>query len=465
MLRDMRSFLQLLEAKGDLVHISAPVSTRYGVAAGIRKTSDIKGPALWFDNVVESSMPVVGGLYAVRRRALWGLETTEGELLARFTAGMNNPIAPRIVTDAPCQEVVLTGDDADFGRLPICVHSRDDVGPFITMGLQIARHPDYGTNVCLVRMQIFDGKTAGVNNQPPGNLATYHIAAEKRGESLPMAIALGNDPYVSLASQWRGSIYTDEFAVAGGVMGEPVDLVRCTTSDVLVPATSEIVLEGEMVPGERRIEGPFGEAPGYYNRASPKPVFRLRAITHRRNPIYLAGLTGKPSTDNHIMKQIVLEPMLFKALREVSSSVRDVCVTAASHSLHFIISIRPRHSTEARDVMLAALASGLHPKRVTVVDDDVDVRDPEQVEWATTFRVLADRDVVILPRVAAYALDPSTPQRVGAAMGIDATKPFDEDYGDVCVVPGAEEFVIPGWTDGQGAVNGRREALASSLSA
>jgi 4-hydroxy-3-polyprenylbenzoate decarboxylase/2,5-furandicarboxylate decarboxylase 1 len=392
-------------------------------------------------------MPVVGGLYAVRRRALWGLETTEQELLERFTAGINAPIPPRVVTDGPCKEVILTGDDADFGQLPICVHSRDDIGPFITMGLQIARRPDYGTNVCIVRMQIFDGKTAGVNNQAPGNLATYFAAAEARGEPLGVAVAIGNDPYVSLTSQWRGSIYTDEIAIAGGVMGEPIEVVRCETIDVLVPATSEIVLEGEMVPGKRRVEGPFGEAPGYYNRASDKPIFRLRAITHRRNPIYLAGLTGKPTTDNHIMKQIALEPMLFKAMREICPTVRDVCVTPASHSLHFIISMRPRFATDARDVMLAALSSGLHPKRVTVVDEDVDVRDPEQVEWASTFRVVADRDVVILPRVSGYALDPSTPKRVGAAMGVDATKPFDEDYGAITVVPGAEEFVIPGWTD------------------
>ena len=146
MLKDLRSFLKLLEEKGDLVHIACPTSPRHEIAAGIRKTSDIQGPALWFDNVIGHSMPVVGGLYAARRRAIWGFETSEAEVFAKFTKGLKQPIPPRIVKDGPCKEVVLTRHDADFSRLPICTHNRKDAGPFITLGLQIARHPDYGNN-------------------------------------------------------------------------------------------------------------------------------------------------------------------------------------------------------------------------------------------------------------------------------------------------------------------------------
>src|SRR5581483_10602226 len=137
-LKDLRDFLRLLDEQGDLVHITRPVSPVFGVAAGIRRTSDIKGPALWFDNVEGATMPVVGGLYAHRRRALWGLETTAEEVFARYMHGLNNPLPPRVVTDAQCQEVVLTGAAADLSLLPICTHNRLDAAPFVTMGITIA---------------------------------------------------------------------------------------------------------------------------------------------------------------------------------------------------------------------------------------------------------------------------------------------------------------------------------------
>ncbi len=445
MLKDMRSFLSLLEATGDLVHISERVAPRFGIAAGIRKTSDIKGPALWFDNVIGTAMPVVGGLYAARRRCLLGLEATEDTIRERFAAAVDRPIPPRIVKDGPCKEVVLTGAEASFDRLPSCIYSAEDAAPYITLGLLIARHPTGRSNVGIYRMQVFDGHHLGVN---AAKLDTYYAAAEARGEPFGIALTLGNDPYSTLASQYRGRADLDELAVAGGVMGEPIDLVQCETIDIAVPATSEIVFEGEILPGERWSEGPFGEAPGYYSPAGPRPVFRLKAITHRRDPIYLAGLTGMPSTENHVMKQVVTEPLVYRFLKGICPTVRDVCATTASHSLHFVISMRPTSATQAREVLLAALTSEFQPKMVTIVDEDVDVRSPAQVEWAMTFRFQADRGVEILPHVAGYAMDPSIPRGAdGSRLGINATRPYDDDYGSVVSVPGADEFVIPGWTD------------------
>jgi len=445
----MRSFLRLLEENNDLVHITRPVSTNFEIAAGIRKTSDIRGPALWFENVIGSSVPVVGGLYAIRRRALWGLETTAEETFDKFMRGMREPIAPRVVSDGPCKEVILTGDNADLGWLPICTHNAKDPAPFITMGLTIGRHPDYGTNVSISRMQLFDNRTLGIMSAPPQQLGTYHQDLERRGQSLPMAVTIGNDPHTTMGSQVKGSIYLDEFSVAGGWLGEPVELGKCETSDVLVPATSEIVLEGELMADERRMEGPFGEYPGFYSPPKERPVFRLKAITHRRNPIYLAGLTGKPTTDNHVMKQIPHEALLFNRIRQICPTVRDVHVTDAGGGYHVVVSIKPMFATQARDVMLAAFTTErIRPKLVIVVDNDIDVRNPEDVEWAMAFRFQADRDTVILPRMVGQHLDPSTPApATGAVMGIDATVPFGEDYGDITEVPGAEEFEIPGWTD------------------
>jgi 4-hydroxy-3-polyprenylbenzoate decarboxylase/2,5-furandicarboxylate decarboxylase 1 len=449
MLKDMRSFLNILEEQGDLVHITKSVSPRFEVAAGIRKTSDIQGPALIFDKVIGSFMPVVGGLYAARRRIILGLETSESEIHKKITQGLRNHIQPRMVSDAPCKEVILTGKDADFGYLPICTHNRKDAGPYITIGLAFARHPEYGNNVTISRIQIFDGKTAGVRSVIPHHLAVYFASAEKQGKPLELAITIGNDPYVTLCSQISGAIDLDELNVAGGWMGEPVDLVKCHTNDVAVPATSEIVLEGELIPGERRMEGPFGEFPGYYQGTMDQAVFSLKAITHRRNPIYLTALTGRPSTDNHVLTQVPKEAIIYDRLRQICPSIRDVCITKGGAGMHLVVSIRPTFATQARDVMLAAFNSaGTRSKLVIVVDDDIDVRNPEQVEWAIATRFQADQDVVIIPRQFAMALDPSAPGlRTGAVMGIDATRPFGKDFAEVADVPESDSFVIPGWTD------------------
>jgi UbiD family decarboxylase len=396
-------------------------------------------------------MPIVGGLYSHRRRALWGLETTAEEVNEKFMRGMQAPVPPTLVKDAPCKEVILTGDNADLGLLPVCTHSVEDGGPFITMGLTIARLPDYGTNVSITRMQVYDGGTAGIMSDPPQQLGVYFREAEERGESLAMAVTIGNDPYTTMCSQVKGSIYLDELAAAGGWMGRPVEVVRCETIDVVVPATSEIVLEGELVCGERRLEGPFGEYSGFYGSAAPRQVFRLKAITHRRNPIYLSGLTGMYTTDNHVMKQIPHEAMLYNRLRQICPTIRDVHVTDPGGGYHVVISMKPTFATQARDVMMAAFTTEkIRPKLVIVVDADVDARDPRHVEWAMAFRFQADRDTIILPRMVGQHLDPSSPAKnTSAILGIDATVPYGEDYGKVTVVPGAAEFVIPGWTDGQ----------------
>lgn len=451
MLKDLRGFLSILEEQGDLVHITRSVSPRWEVAAGIRRSSEVEGPALWFDNVVGSSMPVVGGLYGTRRRLLWGFETVQEKFFEKFQAGLKNPIPANIVRDGPCKEVILREKDADFFALPICSHNAKDAGPFITLGIQIARHPEYGNNVSISRMQIFDGKTAGIRSVPPQQLGTYFTDLEKHGKPLPVAVAIGSDPYVTLCSQIPGSIFLDELSVAGGWMGEPVELVPCETIDVAVPATSEIVLEGELIVGERRLEGPFGEVHGYYHAITQQPLFQLKAITHRRNPIYATALTGPPTTDNHVLGAFAREAIIYDRIRQICPTVQDVCATRGGSNLHVAISIRATFATQARDVMLAALTvERIRPKLVVVVDEDINVRNPEQVEWAIATRMQADRDVLIIPRQRGAFLDPSTPGvGVGAVMAIDATRPYGQDFPEVAQVPGADEFVIPGWTDGQ----------------
>ena len=240
--------------------------------------------------------------------------------------------------------------------------------------------------------------------------------------------------------------------MAGGWLGEPVELVPCETIDVAVPATSEIVLEGELIPGERRMEGPFGEVHGYYQGVAQQAIYHLKAVSFRRDAIYVTALSGPPTTDNHVLGQIAREALVYDRIRQICPTIRDVCATSGGANLHLAISIKPTFPTQARDVMLAALTTErIRPKLVTVVDEDIDVRDPEKVEWAIATRMQADRDVIIIPRQRGAFLDPSTPASgVSAIMAIDATRPYGQDFAEVADVPGADSFVIPGWTDGPG---------------
>jgi len=216
-----------------------------------------------------------------------------------------------------------------------------------------------------------------------------------------------------------------------------------------VPATSEIVIEGELLPRVRRTEGPFGEFPGYYQAVTEQPVFKLKAITHRRDPIYVTALTGPPTTDNHVMREIVLEAMLYDRLRQICPTIKDVCVTKGGVNLHVVVSMKPTFISQARDIMLACFSTErIRPKLVVVVDDDIDPRNPVMVEWAVATRFQADQDLIVIPRQVGAPLDPSTPDvRIGAIMGIDATRPFGKEFPDVATVPGAADFEIPGWTD------------------
>jgi 2,5-furandicarboxylate decarboxylase 1 len=438
--------LDKFEEIGDLRTISERTALEFGVAAGIRATSRVDGPALRFRNTDGPKMPVVGGLYSSRRRLLTSLGTTEEALLPLLAEALSGSVPPEMSQGpAPCQEVVIEGARASFHDLPVCTYNELDAGAFITMGIQIANSPTYGRNSCISRMQIFDDKLAGILATPPAHLGVYFAEAERQGQNLPVAVVIGNDPYVTLASQVQGSIYLDELCVAGALKGEAIELVKCVSIDVEVPATSEIVLEGEMIAGERRWEGPFGEFPGYYGPAGDRPVFRLKAITHRKDPVFLAGLTGEPSTDNHVIKQAMSEAVVYRRLREICPTIRDVCFTVPSAGAHLVISMRPTFPAQSRDVMLAALTTErIRPKLVVVVDDDIDPRDPAQVEWALAYRVQADRDVVVIPNVRGVPLDPSSPSPgVGAVMAIDATRPYGSDFGKKTRVPGADDFVLP----------------------
>jgi 2,5-furandicarboxylate decarboxylase 1 len=255
--RDLREFIIHLEEQKELRRIRKPVDTKYEIAAYIRKTSDIKGPALLFENVNHSKLPVLGGVFATRKRAFLALETSEKECAEKFHRALERLIPPRQISSGPCKEVILKSEDADLSRFPIPIFSQNDSGPFITAGLVISRDPESArNNTSIYRLQVHGSRRLGIKAQ---QLARQLRRAEANGEALPVAIAIGTDPVLMLASQWDAPYGIDELELAGALRGEPVEVVRAETVDLLVPATAEVVIEGYIQPKMREVEGPFGE--------------------------------------------------------------------------------------------------------------------------------------------------------------------------------------------------------------
>jgi 2,5-furandicarboxylate decarboxylase 1 len=444
--QDMRGFMAALEAAGELRRVRRPVSTKFEIAAGIRRMGDTGGPALLFEDVTGHDMPVVGGLFSTRRRALLALEVgSHAEGNAKFLHGLANPVDPVVVGAGACQEVVRTGDDVDLHQLPLPVYSEKDGGAYVTVGLVISDDPvDGRRNASVYREMRLDSRRLAVMSHVFQGLGTQIARAAELGRPLDVAIANGVHPVLLYASQAKVPHGVDELTIAGGILGRPVELVRCATVDLQVPADSEVVIEGRILPGELAEEGPFGEFTGYYGPSERNPVIQVSAITHRRDPIWLAGLTGVPTTDNHVLKVFAYESALLENLRRACPEVTAVCfpdwggVQAAA-----VVALAQRYKGQARHLLLTALGDPSRPKWVIVVDDDIDVYDTEQVNWAISTRFQPAEDLVVVPRVAGGPLDPSAPEKeVISVWGIDATRGVGRSFPEVVKVPGADTFQL-----------------------
>ena len=435
--KDLREFLSLLEQKGDLLRTKKPVDVKFEISSYIRKTSDERGPALLFENVKDFDMPVVGGLFATRERAFLALETSPQDYVNKFQNALERLVPPRLVSRAPCKEVIHTGSNVDLTQLPIPIFSERDPAPFITLGYLSAAIRRPAERIRRSTGCSLKGRNRlGIMAQ---HLVRQLIEAESLGKGLPIAIAIGTDPVLPLATQWMAPYGTDELALAGALRGEAVEVVKAETVDLEVPATAEIIIEGTVLPNVREVEGPFGEVSGYYTPSNAKPIIEVSAITHRKNPIYQAALTGMPTTENHVLKQLPLEATFYWMLKKEFPGVRAVHFPAAGTvGMICVIAMKQAYECEARNVI--ATMMGTRRNKITiVVDEDVDLYDMEKVLWAIATRTQADEDVIVFPRVVATAMDPSVRKlRVGSALGIDATKPFGQPFPEMVTVPGAE---------------------------
>jgi len=449
--RNLSAYLAALEADGDLVRVSREISPVLEIAEIADRAVKAGGPALLFENVTGSRMPVAINLFASPRRMLRALDLAsyaewderldffldpkppDGLLdklkaLPRF--GELAQVFPKTVRSGPCQEVVETGDEVDLGRLPVLQCWPEDAGRFITLPLVITKDPATSkTNVGVYRMQVFDARTTGMHWQKHKDGAGQARGYEREGRRMEVAVAIGADPATVFSGIAPLPPGISEFLFAGFLRGEAVPLVRAKTIDLLVPAEAEIVLEGYVEPGERRREGPFGDHTGFYSLADDFPVFHVTAVTRRRAPVYLTTIVGPPPMEDGAMGEAVERlflPLVKKTIPEIVDM--HLPVEGIFHNL-MLVSIRKRFPGHARKTMHAIWGTGqmMFTKTIVVLDADVDLRNPGEVVWKALTAIDPERDVEIV-RGPVDELDfAARLPCYGSKMGIDATRKWREE--------------------------------------
>lgn len=420
--RSLRGWLRHLAATDRLVAARPNAGLKHELAAIAKRLDGTK--AVLFPQPGGHAIPIVSGLVSRRAWIAEAMGVAEPELLPRFRKAAENPLAWQEVpsADAPAQQIVHDRPDMRT-LLPIPTHSEHDSGPYITAGLVIARNPKTGVqNVSINRIQV---------NSPdrmamlilPRHLYAFFQAAEQAGQALDVAVVIGVDPLTLLASQAVVPIDHDELEIAGALHGAPLRVVKCLTHEVRVPADAEIVIEGRILPKVREPEGPFGEFPKYYSPKEDREVIEVARVTHRRDPLYH---TIVPAEKEHLfLGGIPREATILSLLQRSFPGVRDVhLATGGVCRYHLYVQLRKSKEGEAKNVILGAFGAHYDLKQVIVVDEDVDVHDPEQVEWAVATRFQADRDLVTVSGALGSILDPSTDNGISAKMGLDATKPL-----------------------------------------
>lgn len=425
--RDMRGLLDHLEANGELLRIAKPVSPKH-IHTLLAKSDQ----AILFENVQDYDMPVVGGLIGSRRRLALGLASDEKVLGRTFMKALENPLSAEITSDGAVKEVVKIGDEVDLTEIPIPFQHRKDGGPYISAGIAVSKCEEGRRNVGCYRLMYRTPNETGIDLVSPSDMRATYQRAFERGESLPIAIAIGTGIPEILSAAYKAPPGFDEFAVAGALYGEPIQLSKCATVDLEVPASAEIVLEGEIsADGWTIDEGRYGDFTGHQCSIRWNPVFKVKAITHRKNPIFQ---TVFMPWENDWLEAPPIEAAGWRALREASVQTTAVYSTPSSCCYwHLFASVQKRPG-EGKNALLALMS--LHSVKLAIVtDEDVDITNWMDLERALAFRVQPDEDVIIVSGARGKHLDPTLRASqlpkgtlpTTSKMGIDATIPEGVD--------------------------------------
>ena len=453
---DLRDFIAQLERMDELKRVRTEIDTRLEMTEICDRVLRAGGPAILFENPKGHAMPVLGNLFGTPRRVALGMGQESVDALrevGKLLAFLKEPeppkglkdawekfpvfkqvlnMSPKIVSSAPCQEIVWEGTDVDLSRLPIQHCWPGDVAPLITWGLTVTRGPNKPRqNLGIYRQQVLT-QTHGRNKVIMRWLAHRGGALDFRdhclanpGQPFPVAVVLGCDPATILGAVTPVPDNVSEYQFAGLLRGAKTELVKCLGSDLQVPASAEIVLEGFIDPNETALEGPYGDHTGYYNEQSTFPVFTIERITMRKNPIYHSTYTGKPP-DEPAMLAVALNEVFVPLLQKQYPEIVDFYLPPEGCSYRLAtVSIRKQYPGHAKRVMFGIwsfLRQFMYTKFIIVVDDDVNIRDWKEVIWAMTTRVDAARDTLIVENTPIDYLDFASPVAgLGSKMGLDAT--------------------------------------------
>ncbi len=439
--KDLREFIDALDKSGDLQRIKQEVDWNLEAGAITRKGCEEVGPAILFEKIKDypEGYRVLGNPLASFRRLAQALdmppESTYREILDRYDNGRKNPIKPIIVSDGPCKEEIHLGDDVDLYKFPsLIIHGGDGGRYLCTWHVTITKDPDSEwVNWGMYRAMIQDKKTLGGLVDPHQHIGMIYAKYEEKGIPMPFAIAIAPEPVTTLIGTGCVPYGTSEADIVGGVRGEPLSLVKCETNDLLVPASSEIVIEGEIPPFERREEGPFGEYPGY--QASPKslnPVFHVKAITHRKNPILTASNMGMPIDDCDVAMNISWALDVRTDLIKAGLPITGLYIPPESCTLAIVVATKTPYSGIASRIAncIWANKNGAWLTKVFVVQDDVDPTNMREVFHAFSTVHHPIRGTQILSPTPGHALMPHLSHHdrtygIGANVVYDCTWPKD----------------------------------------
>lgn len=422
----LNDFLVALENEGELTRVSEEVSVH---AIGRLVTEHPR--AVLFEHVRGYDMAVAANLLASRNCWAVAMGVAPDEVRQEIGRRLGSLIAPHEVARSGLHEVVSTGDEVDITTIPAYLQHSEDGGPYISAAMDISKSPDSGAvNLGIRRLMVRGRQETGVDVVAPSDLRAYYTKARQLGHQFDVAFVVGGHPLDYLASQLKvGPV--DDFELAGGLRGKSVPLVRCRTIDMMVPADADIVLEGHFVGGWDEIEGPYGEYHGSLGPPHRNPVFRITALTRRLDAVFQSATIGNPRlghTDTAMFGAVKSELMVWAALERAIANPCDVyCPPAAGGRQHVRIQIVNRDPGDSRNALLAALSCQADLKHAIVVDEDIDIRDDDAVEWATSTRFQADQDTIILEGLRTLPLEPSLDKGreggvVTSKLGIDATR-------------------------------------------
>ncbi len=449
---DLREFIEALDKAGELKRIPFEVDPRLEMTEFADRSVKTGGPALLFEKPKGSAMPVLLNAFASEKRMRLAMQVDSLEVIAgriseylqmRMPEGFLNKLKmlpilaevgaffPKIVKDGPCKEVIRR-DNFSLRDLPVLHCWPQDGGPFITLPMVFSKNPETGKRNCgMYRMQVYDDRTTGMHWQTHKQGAEHYRRLLKEGKAkrMEVAVAIGCDPASMYSAILPLPPDLDEMMIAGFLRSKPVEMVKCETNDVEVPANAEIVLEGYVELGELRTEGPFGDHTGFYSLEDEYPVFHVECMTHRKNPVYATTIVGPPPMEDFYMGKAV-ERIFLPLMRLQLPEVRDICMPAEGifHNL-LLVSIRKSYPLQARKVMHAiwGLGQAMFSKVIVVVDEDVDVQNLSEVAWKALNNIDPQRDIEFVMGPIDSLDHASRLPNFGSKMGVDATRKWKEE--------------------------------------